>query len=193
MTNMIRRVILTVLGFVIIVGSYEYMGKTYSDDPHLITMPDGTMAISWTPDEFATTAGYVQWTPAMDAASTAQSAAPTTTVQPTKKVKGSYIQLANGSVVKPGGTIPMSQLATAVFVNGTGQNVMYTAVASQGAYRVKADPEPNWAYEASVAAGGAVPLAHYATYMLDPYYTHLTVELRGTKDYEYSFAVNKAQ
>ncbi len=120
---------------------------------------------------------------------------PTTPAQPTtpKKVKGSYVLLATGTVVKPGGSIPLSQLATAVFVNGTGQNVMYTAVASQGAYRVKADPEPNWAYEASVAPGGAIPLAHYATYMLDPYYTHLTVELRGTKDYEYSFAVNKAQ
>ena len=101
--------------------------------------------------------------------------------------------LPTGAAVKPGGTVPFSQLAAAVFVNGTGQTVMYTAIASNGAYRAKSDPEPNWAYEASVPAGGTIPLANYATWMTDPYYTHLTIELRGSKDYEYSFAVNKAQ
>ena len=105
----------------------------------------------------------------------------------------SYILLPSGLKVKPGGTIPLSQFGGAVFVNGTGQNVMYAGIGSYGVYRVKADPEPNWAFEGTVAAGGVVPLSNYAAWMLDPYNTHFTMELRGTTDFEYSFAVDKAQ
>ena len=108
-----------------------------------------------------------------------------------QKVSGSYILLPNGSAIKPGGSVPLAMLAGAQFVNGTGQNVMYAGIASRNPYKVAADPEANWAYEGSIAAGQLLPLAKYAAWMVDPGYAYLTIELRGTRDYEYSFRVTK--
>ena len=91
------------------------------------------------------------------------------------------VTLADGSVISPGGSIPLSQLSGASFIVGGSGSVWFAGIAGQGPYYVSQDPEPDWAFEAQYPAGTAVPLAQYASWFSsDPSYDYLTVELRGS-------------
>ena len=114
-----------------------------------------------------------------------QTATAAPTAQQNTKVKGSYVLLANGTVVKPGGTIPVAMLPTATFVNGTGKTVQFAVIGSVGAYRVAKDPEPNWAYEGTLAPGQSLPIGSYSYLIAEPGFNCLTMELKGSGEYSF--------
>ena len=87
---------------------------------------------------------------------------------------GGQIALADGTVVSSGGTIPVSQLASATYVM-EGSLWLATLMDSvPNSY--SADPEGVWAFDGNFAAGTVVPIGQFASWAIgDPYYTYMTI------------------
>lgn len=113
----------------------------------------------------------------------------TTATNSTGNSSGSYIQLSNGTTVNPGGDVNLADLSGATFVIGGSETVWFAGIGSPGVYRLKEDPEPDWAFEAQYSPGTAVSLSSYASFFTDPSYDYLTIETRGSSDKEYSFHI----